>query len=334
MSSIVDTIDLQDIWRTAAEIGGRVGLDNILSRLGLVFINQHNAANDAMAQLVCTIVIAMEEYWQRNPALRPADKVPANKIMSTLSTEGKTKLVPFAVGTHNHCVRCGDDHLPGTCYWYVGYCNRCLQYNNHSTENCPFGANEEKLEERRKKNHDRNARYLSSRGRRVPEYVSLVESGLTRLDHLLEPLVPRMYTPPSPSTNTTTTSAHSSPALISSNGPDQQTSSAATSPELQIAEVAGKAIVDEKASLDTPLATAIAQRSSNMPEAAGVTGSPTTDGATDNDSTENNAIESNAVEENTIEHIPDESGREDDGWTTVPVRRKRRTNLVNNASSW
>ena len=188
LSSIDRTDDLQVIARGIVNLG-RPGLDNICKKLGLIFPNQHNAGNDAMAQLVCAVYIAMLEWRQRMPLpLYTIIDLPAHLIMGTLSTSTRR---PLLIGSRLHCERCSDDHLPGVCHWKVGYCLRCLAWNKHATTNCPFGADNEKLEERRQSNHAHTIRVCRRQGHRAPEYVSLIESGLSRIDHILEPLVPR-----------------------------------------------------------------------------------------------------------------------------------------------
>ena len=202
--------DLQDIASAAIRDLGSVGLANITRTLGLDLVNQHNAANDAMAQLVSALFIAIQEYRQRTPTdLQPANDVPAADLMQTLSSKAKATHLPIVIGTYIHCERCGnDEHVTEDCKERVGTCKRCLGYNRHVTAKCWCSAKDEKLEEQRLANYKRTEQNLKKMCRKVPKYKPLAESGLSRVDHILEPLTPRgSATIAAPENQTTATEA-------------------------------------------------------------------------------------------------------------------------------
>lgn len=177
--------DLQEVTPTALPQLPRVGLDAVVAHLELIFPNQHNAGNDAMAQLVSAVLIAIMDQRARIGPVT-AD-IPPKEIFQALKRNAQSRLLNPIVGVFEFCFRCGrDGHVANrACTIHVGACRRCLAWNQHRTEFC-FWSPGDMLEQRRKTNYDRTKAYNDRLGRQTAPYVSYVDANLTSADHILE----------------------------------------------------------------------------------------------------------------------------------------------------
>jgi hypothetical protein len=150
----------------------KVGLASILIELGLCLDGQHNAGNDAMAQLVCTLLIAIDEHRQSTCiGPQPKNDTAPSELLQALAHHAQSINFPTVVGSHILCLRCGAiGHEQRACQAHVGTCKRCLGYNRHRTEFCFFG-NGAYLEKKRQENYDRTKQHNDRLGRATAPFV-------------------------------------------------------------------------------------------------------------------------------------------------------------------